>query len=116
MKVTIFATIERIIETPFVEDQFENGSVCFERDEDVRADFRLEFTVYDVVNYVYGVISQLYWKENEELKSISLLKIPYPISATDFWKYSVIGKKQRLKEPIKEMEFIDVSKLNWKSV
>ncbi|HEX9152155.1 MAG TPA: hypothetical protein VF842_08735, partial [Flavobacterium sp.] len=81
MKATIFATIERIIDTPFVEEQFENGSVCFEMDEDVRADFQLQFTVYDVVNYVYGLIYQLYWKENEELKSISLLKIPYPINA-----------------------------------
>jgi hypothetical protein len=116
MKATIFATIERIIETPFVEDQFEHGSVCFERDEEVRADFRLQFTVYDVVNYAYGIVYQLYWKENEALKSISLLKIPYPANATFFWNYSTIGKKYRLKEPIKEMEFIDVSKLRWGSV
>jgi hypothetical protein len=116
MRATIFATIERIIETPFAEDQYESGSVCFATDEDVRADFRLQFSAYDVVNYVYGVLYELHWKENEALKPLSLLKIPYPINATFFWNYSTIGKKYRLKEPLKEMEFIDVSKLNWEIV
>lgn len=116
MKESIFSTIARIIETPFVEDQFETGSVCFECDDELRADFILQFTVYDVVNYVYGVVHQLYWKENEKLESLSLLKIPYPINATFFWEYSSIGKKFRQEHAVKEMELIAVDKLNWESL
>lgn len=112
----VLKTIESIIKTPFVEDEFEDGSVCFANDEDLRVDFKIHFTIYDVVNYVYGVITQLYWEESEKLESISLLKIPYPIDATFFWQYSSIGKKLRREHPIQEMEFIDVTKLNWESV
>ncbi|MEN9909649.1 MAG: hypothetical protein RLZZ540_2798 [Bacteroidota bacterium] len=115
MKTAILKTIEKIIETPFVEDEFELGSVCFANDEDLRADFKLHFTIYDVVNYVYGVINQLYWKENEKIE-ISLLKIPYPANSSSFWKYSSIGKKFRQEHPVQEMEFIVVSELNWESV
>ncbi|MBA0882423.1 hypothetical protein [Flavobacterium undicola] len=114
MKVEVLKTIEKIIETPFVEDEFEVGSVCFANDEDLRADFKLQFSTYDVVNYVYGIY-QLLWEENEKIE-ISLLKIPYPISASSFWQYSSIGKKFRQEHPIQEMEFIVVSELNWESV
>ena len=55
MKTTVFSTIENIIQIPFIEDKFEAGSVCFANDPDVRADFKLQFTTYDVVNYVYGI-------------------------------------------------------------
>lgn len=112
----VLKTIEKIIETPFIEDEFEAGSVCFVNDEDLRAEFKLQFSTYDVVNYVYGVINQLYWKENEKLQSISLFKIPYPSNAASFWQYSNIGKKFRQEHPIREMEFIVVSELKWESV
>ncbi|RVT73922.1 hypothetical protein EOD40_13470 [Flavobacterium sufflavum] len=52
----VLKTIEKIIETPFIEDEFEAGSVCFANDEDLRADFKLQFRIYDVMNYVYGVL------------------------------------------------------------
>lgn len=116
MKASIFSTIERIIETPYVETPLDMGSVCFESDDELRAEFLLQFTVYDVVNYVYGVVYQLYWRENNKIESISILKIPYPVNATFFWQYSTIGKKIRIEHPIQEMEFISVSELNWESV
>lgn len=112
----VFSTIERIIETPYLEDSFEIGSVCFERDDELRAEFLLQFTDYDVVNYVYGVVYQLYWKEITKIESISILKIPYPVDATFFWQYSTIGKKIRSEHPIQEMEFISLHELNWESV
>lgn len=115
MKTAVLKTLEKIIETPFVEDKFELGSVCFANDEDLRADFKLQFSIYDVVNYVYGIY-QLHFEENEKLESISLLKIPYPANASSFWQYANIGKKFRQEHPIPEMEFIVVSELNWESV
>ncbi len=112
----VFNTIERIIETPYAEDSFETGSVCFEGDDELRAEFLLHFTAYDVVNYVYGVVYQLYWKEITKIESISMLKIPYPVDATFFWEYGTVGKKIRSKHPIQEMEFISLHELNWGSV
>lgn len=114
MKTAVLKTIESIIETPFVEDEFELGSICFANDDEVRADFKLRFTTYHVVNYVYGIY-QLHLEENEKLE-ISLLKIPYPVNAASFWHYCSIGKKIRQEHPIQEMEFIIVSELNWEGV
>lgn len=115
MEADIFSTIERIIETPFVKDVLEIGSLCLESDDELRAEFRLQFTTYDVVNYVYGVVHQLYCMENNEIDSISFLKIRYPVSATFFWQYSAIGRKIRIEHPIQEMELISLSDLNWGS-
>ena len=111
MKIQVLKTIESIIETPFVEDEFESGSVCFANDEDLRANFKLQFTIYDVVNYVYGVC-QLHLEKNEKLE-ISLLKIPYPVNADLFWKHSNGGKKLRQQQAINEIELTDVTILNW---
>lgn len=116
MEANILEAIERIIETPYIESPYETGSVCLENDDELRAEFILQFTIYDVVNYVYGVLYQLYWKENKEIESVSLLKIPYPINATFFWEYSFIGKKIRVVHPIQEMEFISLNELNWERV
>jgi hypothetical protein len=116
MKLSLFEKIEKIIETPFVENELENCSVCFENEEDLRPDYRIQFTYYDVVNYVYGILCQLHYKENKELNPLSLLKIPYPENAAFFWKYSTFGRKMRLEKPITEIEFIDVTQLNWEKV
>jgi|688.fasta_scaffold954692_1 hypothetical protein len=116
MNVNFCKKIERIIETPFVENELEDGSVCFEKDEDLRADYRLQFTYYNVVNYVYGIINELHYKKNKEFNTLSLLKIPYPLNAAFFWKYNAIGKEIRLQKPIKEIELIDVTQLNWEIV
>lgn len=116
MNSAVFKTIEKIIKIPFVEDQFEEGAVCFANDEELRADFKLQFTVYDVVNYVYGVVYEFYSKENKIIESISLVKIPYPDNADFFWKYSNIGKKIRLQQTISEIEFHDVTKMNWENI
>lgn len=116
MKSNIFSTIERIIETPYVEDLFETGSVCLESDDELRAEFLLQFTIYDVVNYVYGVVNQLYCEGDNEMESISIFKIPYPVNATFFWQYSAIGRRIRIEHPIQEMEFISVSELNWELI
>lgn len=116
MKTAVLKRIEDIIQIPFVEDEFEVGAVCFANDEDVRADFKLQFTSYDVVNYVYGIVFQLYSKENLNTTSILDLKIPYPQNATSFWEYSSIGKKIRQEQIIEEIEFTAVSQLNWQSI
>lgn len=115
MKRILFEKIERIIETPFVENELENGSVCFENEEDLRPDYRIQFTYNHVVNYVYGILYQLHYKEDKELNPLSLLKIPYPENASFFWKYNAIGRKIRLEKPIKEIEFLDISLLKWES-
>ena len=114
MKTSIFNTIENILKISFLEEDFEVGSVCFANDEEVRSDFKLELTTYDVVNYVYGIY-QLYWEENQKIELLDL-KIPYPESADFFWKYANSGKKFRLEHPIKEIEFLDVTALNWQSI
>lgn len=116
MNTAVFKTIEKIIDIPFVEDEFEVGAVCFANDEDVRADFKLQFTAYDVVNYIYGIVFQLYSEENIKTLSILDLKIPYPKNATSFWEYSSIGKKFRQQQIIEQLEFIAVSQLNWESI
>lgn len=116
MEAYIFIKIERIIETPYVEDVLEIGSVCLESDDELRAEFRLQFTAYDVINYVYGVVFQSYCIENDEIESISFLKIPYPINATFFWQYSRIGQRIRIENPIQEMELISLSELNWEVI
>lgn len=65
MKRILFEKIEKIIGTPFVENELENGSVYFENEEDLRADYRIQFTTYDVVNYVYGVLCMKILKINK---------------------------------------------------
>ena len=114
MKANVFNTIENKIQIPFVEEEFEVGSVCFANDEEVRSDFKLQFTTYDVVNYVYGIY-QWHWEENKKIE-ITLLKIPYPENDKFFWKYANLGKKFRLEHPIKEMEFLAITALNWESI
>lgn len=112
MESIVFKRLEKIIGIPFVEDDFVKGAVCFASDEDVRADFRIQFSKNDVINYVYGVVSLLYLKEN----TIASLKIPYPVDADFFWKNSFIGKKIRQEQPVKEIELVSVSQLNWETV
>lgn len=116
MNRAVLKTIEEIIKTPFVEDKFESGAVCFASDEDVRADFKLQFTIYDVVNYIYGVVFQLYSEENIKTLFILDLKIPYPKNATSFWEYSSIGKKFRNQQIIEQLEFAAVSQLIWENI
>ncbi|MFL9829647.1 hypothetical protein ABS764_02180 [Flavobacterium sp. ST-87] len=114
MKRLVLKTIENSIEIPFVEDEFESGAVCFANDEDLRLDFKLQFTIYDVVNYVYGIY-QLYWEENGKLE-VSRLKIPYPVNAHRFWEYSTIGKKYRQQHVINKIELTDVTELQWENL
>ncbi|MES2239348.1 MAG: hypothetical protein V4497_03715 [Bacteroidota bacterium] len=116
METTVFTIIEKIIGIPFVDDESEMGAVCFASDEDVRADFRIQFSNTDVVNYVYGIIFSLYSKENKSLHSVPSLKIPYPANADFFWENSVIGKKYRQEQPIKEVELVSLTQLNWETV
>lgn len=114
MKIQVLKTLESIIKTPFAEDQLESGSVCFANSEDLRVDFKLQFTIYDVVNYVYG-ICHLHLDENKKLV-ISRLKIPYPVNADLFWKYSNRGKKIRQQQAINEIELTDITELNWENI
>ncbi|GGA85546.1 hypothetical protein GCM10008015_27850 [Flavobacterium palustre] len=116
MDAAVLKTIEEIIKIPFVEEEFEVGAVCFETDEDLRPDFKLQFTIDDVVNYIYAIVFRLYSKENTKNLSILDLKIPYPKNAASFWEDSSIGKKFRQQQIIKELEFTAVSQLNWESI
>lgn len=116
MDTAVLKTIEEIIKIPFVEEEFEAGAVCFATDEDVRPDFKLQFTVDDVINYIYAIVFQLYSKENTKNLSILDLKIPYPKNAASFWEYCSIGKKLRQQKIIVQLEFTAVSQLNWENI
>lgn len=109
MEDTVFDTLEKIIGIPFVADESQNTSVCFACAEEVRSDFKIQFTNADILNYVYGVVLQLH--PNGSIKPD--LIIPFPLSAADFWNYSNIGKKYRQKQIIKVIEFVAVDQLNW---
>ena len=107
----VFDTIEKRIGVPFVADDSSRASVCFACDEEVRSDFKIQFTNTDIVNYVYGIVLELDSKE----KDITSLKIPYPVNADFFWQYCTIGNKFRQQQFIKEIELIPVNQLNWES-
>lgn len=115
-KQDIFKLIEERIGIPFVKDQYEESEVCFVNNEDIRYDFKLQFTTYDVIHYIYGVIYKLYWKKNEKLPPIQLLKIPLPVNAVSFWEYAEIGKENRLQYPNMTIEFVKLSDLNWSTI
>ena len=115
-KQDIFKFIEQRIGIPYIMEYYEEVRVCFVNNEDIRYDFQLQFTTYDVIHYVYGVIDKLYWKDNEKLPPIQLLKIPFPVNAVSFWEYAQIGKKNRLQFPIETIEFADLSDLNWLAI
>lgn len=109
----IFKSIEEIIGLPFLREDFEDSSVCFENNEDLRDDFKVHFTAYDIVNYAYGIIYQSYSQEDENPQFYGSLEIPYPLDAAYFWQYSNLGKKHRIKQPIEELELANISELNW---
>lgn len=113
MEKSVFKSIEKILGIPFVDDELTTGAVCFATDEELRADFKIQFISNDVVNYVYGIITL---DSNENLASISSLKIPYPVNADVFWQNSIIGKKYRQNHFIKEIESVIVTQLNWETV
>lgn len=113
MEKSVFKLIEERIGIPFVEEEFEKGTVCFATDPELRTDFRIQFTHDDIVNYVYGIVAL---DSNKNLASISSLKIPYPLDSDSFWQKSSIGKKYRESHAIKEIETVAVSKLNWESI
>ncbi len=113
LKQDIFKLIEERIGIPFVKDNYEEGEVCFVNNEDLRCAFKLYFTTYDAVHYIYGIVDKLYWKENEKLPPIQLLKIPLPVNGASFWQYCENGKNKRLKCPIETIEFANLSDLNW---
>lgn len=113
MRVTVFKKIEAIIAIPFVDEEITTASVCFACSDELRADFRIQFSAFDVVNYVYGIIQDCYTIEEIKTTSILDFKIPYPQNAAFFWNYSFIGEKNRFKFTIKEINFIDLNELNW---
>lgn len=113
MAIPVFKIIESIIGIPFEEDIFETGTVCLAMDEDLRFDFQTQFTVYDVINYVYGIVNLLHVEGEINAKNIKSLQIPYPVDASFFWENSVLGKKIRLRQPIKDLECIPIAALNW---
>lgn len=109
MENTVFDTLEKIIGIPFIADESQNTSVCFACADEVRSDFKIQFTNADILNYVYGAVLQLH--PNESIKPD--LIIPFPVDAADFWNYSNIGEKYRQKQIIKVIEFVAVDQLNW---
>lgn len=111
MKTDIFKTIETIIQLPFEKENFQSGAVCFANSEELRDDFKLHFTTYDVVNYVYGVLWQTDLNENRN--TFTDLKIPFPKTVNFFWKYAEIGKKFRQSRPIEAIELVNCTDLNW---
>lgn len=113
MDTAVFKIIENIIGVPYVEESFETGTVCLAMDEDLRFDFQTQFAVYDVVNYIYGIVNRLYLEDEINSKNIQSLLIPYPVDASFFWENSALGKKIRLIYPIRELECRAVQDFNW---
>ncbi|WPR70591.1 hypothetical protein SLW70_11675 [Flavobacterium sp. NG2] len=111
MKSTIYKKIESIIQLPFMNETFHSGAVCFADSEELRDDFKLYFTNYDLINYIYGVVVQVY--PNQNLKSVTDFKIPFPANVTAFWETVEVGKKHRQKNPISVIELADCSDFNW---
>ena len=111
MAATVFTILESIIKVPFVENFFDTGTVCLVHDEELRAEFQTQFTNYDVMNYVYGVLNILSLEIN--IKTIDSLIIPYPVDAAYFWNKCTEGKNIRLKRPIPALECIAIEDLNW---
>lgn len=113
MNTATFKILEEIIGIPFFDKTFETGAVCFATSDEVRADYKLQFTTDDVVDYIYGIVYQWYGNESELLTSY---KIPYPTSATFFWKYCAAGKEYRAANSIKAIEIEALSDLNWHTI
>lgn len=108
-QIVIFDRIKKQIDLPFMIDQYEEGSVCFANSKDIRSDYKLYFTLDDVVYYVYGVINHFLDVENSSL--IENRTIPFPINTTQFWDYVLIGKE--LHHNNKVIEYDEVLNLNW---
>lgn len=108
MKSIVFETLEKIVGVPFLDLETETSTVCLVNSEELRAEFQLQFTAYDVMNYVYGIAKTI-----PDKNRILSLKIPYPIDADFFWKQASKGKKYRLENTVPALEFIEISELNW---
>ena len=108
MKKVVFETLENIIGVPFVDLETETSTVCLANSEELRAEFRLQFSVYDVVNYVYGILESI--SGNYMISAVVIL---YPVDADFFWKYASKGKRYRLENIKEALEFMDISELNW---
>lgn len=113
MDTAVYRKIEAIIGVPFVGDEIANSAVCFACSEELRADFRIHFSVMDVVNYLYGIIYESYQADEIKAKTIFELKIPFPKNDLSFWKYSFIGQNIRLENTLKELDYLEVCELNW---
>lgn len=111
--MTVYNVIETRVNLSFIREIFDEREVYLDNEEEVRLEFRLQFTNFDIVNYIYGIVYQLYWNENKKLKSLNSLPIPYPTDVDYFWEYSLMGNKFRKINPIYEIEFSNISALNW---
>ena len=113
MNPIIVQTLAQILQLPFYEGVPTEGEVCFAKSAELRDEFKIQFTITDVMRYAYGIVSEMHETDTPNLKSKSPLRIPYPSTAASFWKYCIIGKDYLYSTAAVSHEIKDLSKINW---
>lgn len=92
----IVSQMAKILELTFVSEPEAEGNVCVANNEEVRDDFRLNFTPTDIADYIYAVLNSPYQDKNKSPTDMSNLKIPYPSPET-FWELVRQGRELKLR-------------------
>jgi len=71
------------------------GKVCFANSPELRDDFKIVFSPWDVLDYSYGTLHSLANRTNYETPQTDFLHLPYPKETTTFWKMVESGRKIR---------------------
>lgn len=110
-----FNAIEKIIRQisvktglTFIPDKEPEGNVCMAANKEVRSEFKITFSLEDIVDYIYAVLySPAYRRNNNENLKNDFPRIPYPDDTSVFWKLVELGgelKKTHLLESPKIFE------------
>ena len=106
----VLVTIEKIIGIPFIAELYFEGSVCFANNDEVRAEFRQDFNVFHVLDYVNASIC----KSELRLKT-DFIKIQYPQDSTFFWKQVAVGAALRKSDLLEESTIKKNFEIKWYS-
>lgn len=92
----IIREIEVRIKIPFDDDNYASGEVCFANSNEVRPEFRQNFSALDVQNYIRAVLF------NQKKALILPVKIPYPKDVSTFWELVEEGAKLPMNEGVED--------------
>lgn len=63
------------------------GNVCFANSPELRNDYKISFSVIDVINYIQRLMCTLdYAEKHKEFLKVGFLVLPYPADDVAFWK------------------------------